>query len=205
MGILFFSNPSNTLSVGYVAIVAELSLYSPIIYVWNTPILAYLHRSLDHRCVIRTRSMSITGFWKFLQYWYYEYFRNMTYPTLDSTLSLLFSRVGAWIKENRRMIQRGEARHIFIMTRNQIELHITRESIIWHLYEGSPFFTNETVLHADFLFLKLFPLVSPPPQTLGCYWFLSECSWRQTMEGDMIPSDPHWDTPFLKVYGSAAL
>lgn len=30
-------------------------------------------------------------------------------------------------------------------------------------------------------------------------------SWRQTLGGDFVPDDPHPDTPFLRVYNSAAL
>ena len=67
MGNLFFTNSSNTLPCGYVAVVAGMSFDStPITYDWGTPILAHLYRGLDQQCTIRTRWSSITGFWEVL-------------------------------------------------------------------------------------------------------------------------------------------
>lgn len=102
------------------------------------------------------------------------------------------------------MVQGGETHNSFVVARNQIELWTTRESVVWHPYDGSSFMADPIVVHATFLSTRRFLLVSSPAN-LGCYWFLGERSWRETLDDDFVPNNLHPDTPFLRVYDSAAL
>ena len=123
---------------------------------------------------------------------------------MDPSLSTFYPRVRAWSVGNRRLVPGGQARHVFAIARNQIELRRTRDAVIWHPFDESRGLADPPSVHALYLSSRRFPLVSCPP-SLGCFWYLGERCWRQIYDGDAVPDDPHPHTAIPRVYSPSAL
>ncbi|KAF6168837.1 hypothetical protein GIB67_042144, partial [Kingdonia uniflora] len=97
MGHLWFQTANNTISLGYLAVVADLDKAAE--YDWGFAILAFLYHGLDTAV---TTGGAITGFSQLLEYWFYEYC-GVGHPIVKEDVKFSsYPRLKAWERGNRK-------------------------------------------------------------------------------------------------------
>ncbi|KAF6163327.1 hypothetical protein GIB67_025191 [Kingdonia uniflora] len=148
---LWFQTANDTVSLGYLAVVADLD--SAAQYDWGYAILAFLYHGLDTAVTI---GGAITGFVQLLTYWFYEYC-GVGHPIVKEEVKFsAYLRLRAWKRGDKRKIN-DPATNMFILGRYHID-HRTIKTITWESWLESDEYEIEDVLSVKLLSRKRMPL-----------------------------------------------